>query len=90
MLTVDVKTSDLEQVRKALSLAKQIEQEVIRITQEKDELISVLMFYASTPRSGLHEDAGNYARRTIEKLTNSNKFSTKEIEDLNKAYAELF
>lgn len=61
ILTVDVKTSDLEEVKSLLQKQQ----------NEIDELKSVLMFYVSTPRSGLHEDGGNYARRTLEKFTNS-------------------
>jgi hypothetical protein len=48
----------------------------IKLIGELEEKVrcyeEALEFYAKSVRSGLHEDGGNLARRTLEKFTNSN------------------
>jgi hypothetical protein len=55
LLTVDIKTVDLPEVKK-----------IIKEALDKIERYEkALEFYAKTPRSGLHEDCGNLARKTL-------------------------
>lgn len=59
----------LEQV-KSLSKTRILTVDVKAIDiEDVNELIKALHFYATTPRSGLHEDGGNLARKALDKFS---------------------